>query len=67
MKFNILGLTLIIFLNVSCFKNNQQDSISLIPLPAEMSIRDGSFTLNSKTKIVASGDALETARYLQAF
>ena len=45
----------------------QPEKVSLIPLPEKMEIRSGDFCLNSNTVIVASGEALETAQYLQLF
>lgn len=62
-----LVLFAIIFCCFSCSKSHEKESISLIPLPANMIGGAGHFTINSKTIIVASGEALETAGYFQDF
>jgi hexosaminidase len=40
---------------------------ALIPMPEKMTVKDGAFTLNDKTIIVASGKAETTGRLLAAF
>jgi len=63
-----LMLLVLIFYNISCSNSiHQEGAISLVPLPAKIEINDGSFNINSRTIILATGEALETAKYLQDF
>lgn len=44
---------------------SESTPLSLVPAPVKTTVRTGSFALKADTSIVASGDALPTARHLQ--
>jgi hexosaminidase len=64
---NLLILFLLIGTLISCSDTATPEKVALIPLPSELSVGVGSFEMNSKTVIVASGEAVNTATYLQQF
>ena len=52
---------------ISCSQPEQNGYISVIPKPAKLELQEVNFTLTPATVISATGEALETALYLQDF
>lgn len=58
----LLICSLFIFLHL----NSKAQDISIIPWPQKVDVGQGTFTINSQTKIVYSGKSIITAKILQA-
>ncbi len=52
---------------ISCTKPEMTKEISVIPVPDSITYGKGTFILSAKTVIVAEGDAVPVATYLQGF
>jgi hexosaminidase len=58
----LFSFLVIVLIGTSCSHNEELLEISIIPKPAKMEQLNGSFTIDSKTKIVVQGEGKESFR-----
>lgn len=61
----LLFLLASLLIVAACVDEAHREPLSIIPLPSEVYVKNGSFSLSAETQIVADEDALESAQYLK--